>query len=121
MFVEASNLSIVERRLGHLETAEGLSLEALAIVGKRRDPMTTAWVLNGLAAVVAAKGDLARAAAFARRRRRAPGAGGRRVAARRASGADETLATLEAAIEAPAFDRARAAGAAMTLEEAIRA
>ncbi len=121
VFVEASNLSIVERRLGHLETAEGLSLEALAIVGKRRDPMTTAWVLNGLAAVVAAKGDLARAATLL---------GAADALLEQAGGEwppdereqhDQTLATLEAAMDAPAFDRARAAGAAMTLEEAIRA
>ena len=121
MFVEASNLSMVERRLGHLDAAEALSLEALAIVGKRRDPMTTAWVLNGLAAVVAAKGDLARAATLLGAADALLAQAGGEWPPDEREQHDETLATLRAAMDAPAFDRATAAGAAMTLDEAIRA
>jgi non-specific serine/threonine protein kinase len=121
VFVEASNLSIVERRLGHLDTAESLSLEALGIVGKRRDPMTTAWVLNGLAAVVAAKGDFVRAATLLGAADALLSQAGGEWPPDEREQHDETLATLRAGMDAPAFDRARAAGAAMTLDEAIRA
>ncbi len=62
VFSEAANLSMVERQLGKLDRAEGLSLEALRIAVDRHDEMAIPWVVNGLAAVTAAKGDHERAA-----------------------------------------------------------
>ena len=121
VFVEASNLSMVERRLGHLETAEALSLEALEITGRRRDAMTTAWVLNGLAAVIAAKGDLARAATLLGAADSLLAQAGGEWPPDEREQHDATLTALQAAMDAQAFDRARAAGAAMTLDVAIRA
>ena len=53
--VESANLSMVERKLGNLDAAEALSLEALRIVSRRGDEMAIPWVINGLAAVTAAR------------------------------------------------------------------
>src|SRR5215467_5797736 len=59
---ESANLSMVERQLGNLDRAEALSREALSLCARRADQMATAWVLNGLAAVTAARGRFERAA-----------------------------------------------------------
>ena len=53
---------MVERRLGNLERAEELALQALRIAAARGDEMSIAWTLNSLAAVTAAAGDHERAA-----------------------------------------------------------
>jgi non-specific serine/threonine protein kinase len=121
VFVEASNLSMVERQLGHLEAAEGLSLEALEIVGKRRDPMTTAWILNGLAAVIAAKGDMSRAAVLLGAADALLAQAGGEWPPDEREHHDATLVTLQAAMDAQDFESARATGQAMTYDEAIRA
>ena len=57
VWVESANLSMVERRLGNLERAEELALQALGIDAARGDEMSIAWTINSLAAVTAAKGD----------------------------------------------------------------
>ena len=57
VFVESSNLSMVERQLGNYEEAESLSRDAARIAVSRGDQMAIAWVLNGLAAVTAAKSE----------------------------------------------------------------
>ena len=62
VWVESSNLSMVERQLGNLGRAEALSREALRIVQARGDAMAIPWIINGLAAVTAAKGEVERAA-----------------------------------------------------------
>ena len=62
VWIESANLSMVERQLGNLDRAEQLSRQALSLVVRRADEMATAWVLNGLAAVTAAKADHERAA-----------------------------------------------------------
>jgi tetratricopeptide (TPR) repeat protein len=62
VWVESSNLSMVERQLGNLDRAEALSRDALRIVQARGDAMAIPWIINGLAAVTAAKGELERAA-----------------------------------------------------------
>ncbi len=121
VFVESSNLSMVERQLGHLDEAEALSREALEITGRRRDQMSTAWVLNGLAAVIAAKGELERAATLlGAAEALLEGAGGEWPPDERAQH-DATLATLKERMDAAAFDQARATGAAMTLDDALTA
>ena len=55
VWVESGNLSTVERKLGNLQRAEELTREALRIVAARGDEMPIAWILNGLAAVTAAR------------------------------------------------------------------
>ena len=62
MFVESSNLSMVERSSETSTRAEALSLDALRIVTRKHDEMAIPWVINGLAAVTAAKGEHQRAA-----------------------------------------------------------
>lgn len=56
MSIEATNLSMVERQLGNLDAAEELSREALGLAVRRGDGLAIPWMLNGLAAVTAAKG-----------------------------------------------------------------
>jgi tetratricopeptide (TPR) repeat protein len=60
--IESANLSMVERQLGNLEHAEALARESLAIMDRRGDELAIPWVVNSLAAVTAARGDLYRAA-----------------------------------------------------------
>ena len=62
VWVESANLSMVERRLGHLDRAEELAVQALEIDAGRGDEMSVAWIVNSLAAVAAAKGEHERAA-----------------------------------------------------------
>ena len=84
VWVESSNLSMVERQLGNLDRAEALSREALRIVQARGDAMAIPWIINGLAAVTAAKGELDRAATLNGMAAAMLERGRRRVAARRA-------------------------------------
>ena len=116
---EAANLSMVERKLGNLDRAEDLSREALSVCARRSDEMAIAWMLNGLAAVTAARGRYERAAtlhglAAAQLDR----AGGEWPADERAQYA-ETLATLTANLPADALARLRSHGAAMSPEAAL--
>ena len=62
VWAETANLSTVQRKLGNLDVAEQLSLQAVAsdIVATRE--LFLAWTLNGLAAVTAAQGRAERAA-----------------------------------------------------------
>jgi tetratricopeptide (TPR) repeat protein len=117
--IESSNLSMVERQLGNLDTAEALSREALDITNRRGDELATAWMVNGLAAVTAAKGDLERAATLV---------GFADVGIERAGGEwppderiqhDETVSVLTAKLEPAALERARALGAAMATVEGV--
>lgn len=59
---ESANLGMVERQLGHLDEAEALAREAMDIAQRRGDTLMTVWMMNGLAAVAADRGDLERAA-----------------------------------------------------------
>ena len=117
VFVESANLSMVERQLGNLNEAEALSREAVRIAVERRDQMAIPWVLNGLAAVTAAKSKQERAATLLGA---AEGllaqAGGEWPPDERAQ-YQETLARLATAPSAD-VERWRQAGSAMTLEEA---
>ena len=62
MATESANLSMVERQLGNLDEAEALSRVAVRMFADEQDEMAIPWTINGLAAVLAAKGDLQRAA-----------------------------------------------------------
>jgi len=119
VWVESSNLSMVERQLGNLGRAEVLSREALRIVQARGDAMAVPWIINGLAAVTAAKGELERAATLN---------GMAAAMLERAGGEwppDEreqyegTLTAVEAGLSPDAVQRARSAGAAMSIEEGV--
>jgi tetratricopeptide (TPR) repeat protein len=119
VWVESSNLSMVERQLGNLDRAEELSRQALAIVRARGDAMAVPWIINGLAAVTAAKGELERAAilngmAAAMLER----AGGEWPPDEREQ-YEGTLATIAAGLAPEAIERARAHGAAMATSEGI--
>ncbi len=119
IWVESANLSMVERQLGNLTNAEALSREALEIVSSRRDEMAIPWVLSGLAAVEAAKGQHARAATVR---------GAAETLLERAGGKwppderqqfEATSAILASALAPEELARARGMGAAMSTEEAV--
>jgi tetratricopeptide (TPR) repeat protein len=124
VWVESSNLSMVERQLGNLDRAEQLSRQALALGARRSDEMAIAWLLNGLAAVTAAKAKVSdagweRAAVLiGLADRLLEGAGGQWPADERAQ-YEATLAALRAALPAQALERARERGASMTVEEGV--
>jgi tetratricopeptide (TPR) repeat protein len=117
VFVESANLSMVERQLGNFDHAVALSQDALRIVVERRDQMSIPWVLNGLAAVTAAKSERERAATLLGA---AEGllerAGGEWPPDERAQ-YEETLTVL-GAVGASDLERWRKTGRAMTLEAA---
>ena len=119
VFTESANLSMVERQLGNLDRAQALSLEALEIVVANGDEMAIAWVINGIAAVLAARGLHDRAATLL---------GAADALLSRAGGewpADEraqfegTLATVTAVLGPARLAADQAAGAAMTRDEAV--
>jgi tetratricopeptide (TPR) repeat protein len=124
VWIESANLSMVERQLGNLDRAEELSRQALELCARRRDEMAIAWLLNGLAAVTAAKARVSGegwvrvatlnglAAGMLRR------AGGEWPADERAQ-YEETLEALRAAMPEDALHRARERGAAMTSDEGV--
>ncbi len=119
VWVESANLSMVERRLGNLERAEELALEALAIDAARGDEMSIAWTINSIAAVTTAKRDYERAAtligmAAAMLER----AGGQWPPDEREQHA-ETIAALTAGLAPQAFASARGRGAAMSLADGV--
>lgn len=121
VFVESANLSMVQRKLGDLDAAESLSREAFRIVAAKRDQMAIPWVINGLAAVIAAKGDLPRAATLlAIAESLLARAGGEWPADEREQ-FDGTLAAISAALPPEVLEDARTGAAAMALDDAIAA
>lgn len=117
--VESANLSMVERQLGNLEAAEGLSRTSLATFHRLGDELAVAWSANGLAAVTAARGDLLRAATLL---------GFAEAGIERAGGEwppderaqyDETLASLHAGLDRLDLDRAWAIGRGMSTSDAM--
>jgi len=119
VWVESSNLSMVERQLGNLARAEALSRDALRIVQARGDAMAIPWIINGLAAVTAAKGEFERAATL----------NGMAAAMLERAGGDwppdereqyeSTLAAIDAGLPPDAIERARSSGAAMSMEQGV--
>lgn len=119
VFVEAANLSMVERKLNHLDAAEALSREALRIVISKNDQMAIPWVINGLAAVTAAKGRYERAAMLiAIAESLLARAGGEWPADEREQ-YEGTLASVAAELPRPHLAGVRAAAGAMTLDQAL--
>jgi non-specific serine/threonine protein kinase len=116
---ESANLSMVERQLGNLDRAEELSREALALCTRRADGMATAWILNGLAAVTAARGRFERAATLhGSAGAQLDRAGGQWPADERAQ-FEETFATLSTHLSADVLKEFRGRGSAMTTEAAV--
>lgn len=116
---ELGNLSTVERRLGNLDRAEELALEALAVCARRSDEMSIGWMLNGLAAIAAARGRFDRAATL-------QGLADAQLA--RAGGGwppderairEETLATLHAHLPEESLTQIRTQAAAISVSEAL--
>jgi tetratricopeptide (TPR) repeat protein len=116
---ESANLSMVERQLGNLDRAEELSHQAVDTEAARGHDLYLAWTLNGLAAVMAAKGESVRAATLL---------GAASSLLQRAGGEwppdeleqfEETIAALKGALPTNEMDRARVQGAAMSREQAV--
>ena len=119
VFVESANLSMVERKLNRLDSAEELSREALRIVSRKSHQMAIPWVINGLAAVIAAKGGFGRAASLlAIAETLLARAGGEWPADEREQ-YDGTLAAVSAALSPAELERARAVAGAMSLDQAV--
>ena len=119
IWVESANLSMVERQLGNLGRAEELAEHALTIKATQGDEMSCGWIINGLAAVTAAKGEHARAATLnALAAAMLERAGGQWSPDEREQ-YDETLATVSASLPAQVLVTARARGAGMSLEDGI--
>jgi tetratricopeptide (TPR) repeat protein len=119
VWVESSNLSMVERQLGNLDRAEQLSRQALELCARRDDEMAIAWLINGLAAVTAARHRWQRAATLhGLAAALLEGAGGEWPADERAQ-YEQTLSTLQAALPAEDLAGARGRGAAMTAKAGV--
>src|SRR5215218_2601211 len=117
--VESANLSMVERKLGNLDAAEALSLEALGIVGRKGDEMAIPWVINGLAAVTAAQGRLKRAATLIGIAESLLDRAGGEWPADEREQYEAALATVAAGLSATTVQGARARGANMSLGDAV--
>jgi tetratricopeptide (TPR) repeat protein len=121
VFVESSNLSMVERKLGNLEQAEALSLDALRIVTRKRDQMAIPWVINGLAAVMAARGRHDRAATLLGIAASLLARAGGEWPADEREQFEGTVDIVAAALPPGTLEERRASADAMTLEEAVGA
>lgn len=117
--MEANNLAMVERQLGNVDRAEELSREALDIFHRRRDEWAYPFGLSGLAAVAVERRDFKRAAMLI-------GAADARLEEQEAAWPpderphyDRTVALLTGSMAADAFEQARAAGGALTPDEAV--
>jgi hypothetical protein len=119
VWTESANLSMVERQLGNLDRAEELSREALSLCARRADEMASAWTLNGLAAVTAARGAPERAATLHGLAAAQLARAGGEWPADEAAQYESTLATLRATLPADVLERFRSRGAAMTNEAGL--
>jgi tetratricopeptide (TPR) repeat protein len=119
VWVESANLSMVERQLGHLDQAERLSRDALSIVRARGDAMAIPWILNGLAAVTAVKGELERAAILNGLAEALLAQAGGEWPPDEREQFEETLERVRGGLPEDAAERARAQGAAMSTEDGL--
>jgi tetratricopeptide (TPR) repeat protein len=116
---EASNLSMVERQLGNLDTAETLAREALEIAEHTGDQFTKPFAVSGLAAIATDRREFERAATLV-------GAAEAIMETQHMAWPpderphyERMLAVLPEAMGSAAFDRGRAAGHSMASSEAI--
>lgn len=117
--VEASNLSMVERQLGHLDEAAALGRKALEIARQRGDEWMIPYVLNGLAAIALEREDFERAATLI-------GAAEAIMDTQHASWPpderphyERTLSRLAHEMGVEQSERTRAAGRALPIREAL--
>jgi non-specific serine/threonine protein kinase len=116
---EASNLSMVERQLGNLDTAEALAREALETCERIGDQFTRPFAISGLAAIATDRREFERAATLV-------GAAESIMEARHMAWPpderphyERMLAVLPEAMGSAEFDRVRAGGHSMTAREAV--
>lgn len=110
---------MVERQLGNLDRAEALSLEALRIDSVRGDAMSTAWTLNGLAAVTAAQGEHERAATLLGSAEGLLSQAGGEWPPDEREQHDSTAALLDEHMEPSSLSAARGRGASLSYEDAV--
>ncbi len=115
---ESANLSMVERQLGNLDRAHELSRRAIDTETARGHDVYLGWTLNGLAAVMAAKGDLIRAATVLGAAAATLERGGGEWPPDELEQYNETLSVLSA-LSPEELQQARAAGATMTREQVV--
>ena len=116
---EAANLSMVERQLGNLETAETLEREALQISERIGDQFVRPFAIAGLAAIAMERGEFERSATLV-------GAAEAMMEAQHMAWPpderphyDHMLAELPVAMGSDAFDRARRLGQSMGASDAV--
>jgi len=116
---EASNLSMVERQLGNLDTAEALAREALEIGERIGDQFTKPFAISGLAAIATDRREFERAATLV-------GAAEAIMEAQHMAWPpderphyERMLATLPDAMGSAEFERARTVGHSMAPSEAV--
>ncbi len=116
---EACNLSMVERQLGNLDTAETLAREALEIEERTGHRFTTPFAISGLAAIAIERAEHERAATLV-------GAAEAIMEAQQMAWPpderphyERMLAVLPEAMGIAEFEGARAAGRAMESPEAV--
>jgi non-specific serine/threonine protein kinase len=116
---EAANLSMVERQLGELDTAEALAREALETSERIGDRFMTPFVFSGLASIATERGGFERAA-------RLVGAAEKLMDEQNMAWPpderphyDRLLDVLPGSMGSEDFEEARAAGRSMPTAEAI--
>ena len=116
---EACNLSMVERQLGNLDTAEELAREALGISERIGDQFVKPFAFSGLAAIAAERGDHERAATLV-------GAAEAIMEAQHMAWPpderphyERLLTDLPESMGSDGFDRARSRGQSMSASEAV--
>ncbi len=116
---ESANLSMVERQLGNLDRAEELSRQAIDTATAREHDLYLGWTLNGLAAVMAAKGETVRAATLVGAAESLLQRGGGEWPPDELEQFEGTVAALRRVLPPSELDHARAQGAAMSREQAV--
>ena len=115
---EASNLSMVERQLGNLDSAEALAREALQICGRIGDEFTRPFAISGLAAIATERREFDRAATLVGVAEAIMEAQHMAWPPDERPHYERMLAVLPDAMGSDEFDRARAVGRSMTSNEA---
>ena len=117
--LEASNLAMVERQLGDVDRAEELLRQALEIFHRRRDEWAIPFGLNGIAAVAVERGQPERAATVAAAADAMVRAQGATWPPDELEHYERTVAAVETSLGPSELERARAAGGALSPDEAV--
>jgi len=116
---EAANLSMVERQLGDLDTAEALAREALEIEARTGDQFTTPFALSGLASIATERSEFMRAATLVGAAESIMEAQGMAWPPDERPHYERLLTVLPEAMGAEVFEDVRDRGRAMTLGDAV--